>query len=625
MKYAVFDIEADGLKPTKIYCLCYTDYEGKKGSITDYEEMKQFFTLYDTYIGHNIIRFDLPVLKRLIGLELDFDVIDTLGLSWYLYPNRKRHGLEYWGSEFNNSKVSIENWFNLPLEEYIKRCERDVEINLTLFLKQYEYLKKIYATRKTDSIIRFLNFNLDCLREQEEIGWKVNQTLLNEHIKTFTNFVNTKEELVRDIMPVSEKFKEVSKPVRYYKKDGSISVAGKIWEELLKSKGLPLDTTESVQVCISSEKGNPVSIDKQVKPWLLSLGWVPETFEYKEGGRKIPQINTKDKNVCKSIRKLYTEYPMLENLEGLYASIHTLNTLKGIKKNLDERGYVEASAAGFTKTMRLKHMNVVNLKKALMPGDDGYGTYKDGGFIRSVLCCEDDELLCGTDMSSLEDNTKQHFIYKYDPEYVKSMRVPGFDPHLDIAVLSGLLTPEQAEEHKKYDKTKGVEGTSYKGIRGKAKTTNFAATYGVGFKKLSLTSKMSEDECKHLLKIYWQRNKAIRDVARSMRVKEVDGSMWIFNPVSKFWYHLSNEKDIFSAINQSLGSFAFVLYLKEIRKRYKICGQFHDEVIIPIKAHQKEELAAYLKECINQVNKTLKLNIELGVSIDFGTDYSQIH
>ncbi len=73
------------------------------------------------------------------------------------------------------------------------------------------------------------------------------------------------------------------------------------------------------------------------------------------------------------------------------------------------------------------------------------------------------------------------------------------------------------------------------------------------------------------------------------------------------------------------GAFAFVLYLKEIRKRYKICGQFHDEVIIPIKAHQKEELAAYLKECINQVNKTLKLNIELSVSIDFGKDYSQIH
>ena len=48
-------------------------------------------------------------------------------------------------------------------------------------------------------------------------------------------------------------------------------------------------------------------------------------------------------------------------------------------------------------------------------------------------------------MSSLEDTTKQHYMYFFDLEYVTQMRVPGFDPHLDVAVLSGLLTEEEKQ------------------------------------------------------------------------------------------------------------------------------------------------------------------------------------
>ena len=45
-------------------------------------------------------------------------------------------------------------------------------------------------------------------------------------------------------------------------------------------------------------------------------------------------------------------------------------------------------------------------------------------------------------MSSLEDSTKQHYMMYYDPEYVQAMRVPGFDPHIDIAKLANLITED---------------------------------------------------------------------------------------------------------------------------------------------------------------------------------------
>ena len=51
-------------------------------------------------------------------------------------------------------------------------------------------------------------------------------------------------------------------------------------------------------------------------------------------------------------------------------------------------------------------------------------------------------------MSSLEDRTKQHYMWKHDPEYVKEMQVEDFDPHLALAEFAGALTPEQVKAHK---------------------------------------------------------------------------------------------------------------------------------------------------------------------------------
>ena len=41
-------------------------------------------------------------------------------------------------------------------------------------------------------------------------------------------------------------------------------------------------------------------------------------------------------------------------------------------------------------------------------------------------------------------------MYFYDPEYVEQMRVPGFDPHVDVAVLSGLMSKEEEKFYKWY-------------------------------------------------------------------------------------------------------------------------------------------------------------------------------
>ena len=210
---------------------------------------------------------------------------------------------------------------------------------------------------------------------------------------------------------------------------------------------------------------------------------------------------------------------------------------------------VVASIGGFTNSLRMQHRKpIVNLPKV--------GTYL-GEEIRSLIVVPDnDYLICGSDVHSLEDSTKQHYMYFFDSEYVKQIRVPGFDPHLDIALLSGLMSEEEVELFKKLkkkdNKTPEEEELLHKltDIRFNAKTVNFSSVYGAGPPKIAKTLKKSLDFAKKLHLAYWSRNKAVKEVSANTITKRIDNQLWLYNPVSKFWYSLRVEKDIFSVLNQ---------------------------------------------------------------------------
>ena len=132
----VFDLEGDGLLDTitKIHCVCYYDLvSGESGSLSNPADIIRLFDKVDVVIGHNIIRFDIPALEKVFGFTVKAKLVDTLALSWYLEPERLKHGLEEWGEEFGVPKPPIDDWVNLPLEEYIHRCEEDVKINTKLW------------------------------------------------------------------------------------------------------------------------------------------------------------------------------------------------------------------------------------------------------------------------------------------------------------------------------------------------------------------------------------------------------------------------------------------------------------------------------------------------------------
>lgn len=647
MDYTVFDIEGNGLLDTitDIWTFSYRQYRGKEilsqGTLTDPEEIKSFLLKQIILVGHKIIEYDVPALEKVLRIKITAQLIDTLGISFYHYPVKGFvHGLEAWGERFGTAKVKIDltEWAG-PLpgetkEEFIykmtKRCETDVDINSQLFHFQMKYTMDIYD-QDFDKVMRlygYLGYKLDCLREQEAEKIKLDVRLAEKSKLDLEFIIDEKMTNLAKHMP---RIVDKDQPKVMYKKDGSVSAHGEKWNALLKLKGLPIGTT---QITV---RGNPAS-PQQLKDWLFGLGWKPKTFKLNKKNEKIAQVSLPfGAGLCPSVIDMFEEYEYLEELGGLYRARHRFGLFKSFLENKDEDDFIYSRAQGFTNTLRMQHAKPV----ANLPGVDKYY----GKEVRGCLTVPDDSyIMCGSDISGLEDNTKQHYIYFYDPDYVTEMRVPGFDPHIDIAVLANLLTAEDEGYYKDIESLKDSMGDSFKfaneeqaqryktikKMRGKAKVINFSATYGAGAPKIAETLKCSLAEATKLHKTYWKRNAAVKKTAKACKVKTVDGQKWLYNPVSGFWMFLKAEKDRFSTLNQSSGVYFFDTWLRLVRKGFaqigiKVCMQYHDELLFVCKKGMKTQAESIIKDAIEGANKEVQLNVSLGCSIDWGLNYADCH
>jgi hypothetical protein len=445
---------------------------------------------------------------------------------------------------------------------------------------------------------------------------------------------------LESVMPkVGKKIKR-KKPAIMNKKDGTLSKRGEAWLQLLIENGLPGNFEGVVEVITKMEDPNANSTS-QVKDWLLSLGWKPSV--HKDGANgPVPQVRIEGdegKELAPCVKLLMREVPEIRHLENVGVLSHRIGLLKGFLDNVDEDGNIRAEVNGFTNTLRMKHKVLVNLPKV---------TKQYGEMIRGALVAPDGYELVGSDVSGLEDTTKRHYIYAFDPDYVMEQSIPGFDPHIDIAKMVGLLTESEEKFFKKYKSIKEEDVLTpdqfdypynemtvaqihkeFERIsveRGLGKTTNFASTYKVGAAKLAKTLGIPKSKAKKLLEAFWKRNWGILAFEDSLSYKEIGDEIWVLNPVNNFWYYVRYKKDFFSAVNQSTGAFLFDMWLKEILdRRPALSGQFHDECIIIIKKNYRDLVRKFLKDCMGEVNKKYRLNVDLDVDVQFGHRYSEIH
>ena len=169
---AIVDIETNGLKDTATNIHCIVAKCPKTNTIKEWigEDCKSFGEWskgIDTFIMHNGLSFDAPLLNKFTGSNIKPKQIrDTLLESQLFNPLREEgHGLAAWGKKLNFAKHDIDS-FDTYTPEMLDYCRQDV--NLTH--KVMEVLDKEKSKFSTNSIdlekaIRIL------VDEQEENGF----------------------------------------------------------------------------------------------------------------------------------------------------------------------------------------------------------------------------------------------------------------------------------------------------------------------------------------------------------------------------------------------------------------------------------------------------------------------
>ena len=132
MTTAIVDIETDSLNATKIHCIVARSYEGNKVKAWVGQECSEFASWsqqIDTFVMHNGISFDAPVLNRLLGCNIKLNQIrDTLIESQLYNPIRDGgHSLEAWGKTLGFEKGDFHD-FSEYSPEMLEYCKRDTEV-----------------------------------------------------------------------------------------------------------------------------------------------------------------------------------------------------------------------------------------------------------------------------------------------------------------------------------------------------------------------------------------------------------------------------------------------------------------------------------------------------------------
>lgn len=137
------DIEADGLDPTRVWCIVTVNLQTQEVKCYeegDYERFKLDASSYSLVVGHNLIGYDLPVLRRLVDyIPASTTLVrDTLVLSHLLkYDIEGGHSLDSWGQRLKFPKQEFHD-FSKYTPQMLEYCINDTKLSAKL----YEYFTK---------------------------------------------------------------------------------------------------------------------------------------------------------------------------------------------------------------------------------------------------------------------------------------------------------------------------------------------------------------------------------------------------------------------------------------------------------------------------------------------------
>jgi len=401
----IFDIEADNLLDdvTTVHCIVMQDTEtGKvwKFDPTQLDVALDWLKEADAIGGHNVMAYDLPVLKKLYNFDYYGQVFDTLVASRLIWPNLKEkdmfkrsvdnkligsHSLKAWGQRLKFNKGAYgeqEDAWDTYTPEMLEYCEQDVLLNVKL----YELIKEKKYPEEPMQLEHVMN---DLLLKQQENGFPFD---VEKAQKLYTQLSARKQEIEKELVD---------------------NIEPTIVELKTKTKVIPF---------------NPAS-RQQIADRLMKKGWKPDEFTPSNQ----PKI---DEKILAGIdmpeAKLLTEFLMLNKRLG------QLGNGRQAWLKLEKSGKIHG---------RVNHMGAITSRCTHSDPNVAQVPSLGAAFgreCRELFHAPKGYSLLGADASGLELRCLAHYMNRYDGGKYGKEILEG-DIHTANQEAAGLTTRSQAK------------------------------------------------------------------------------------------------------------------------------------------------------------------------------------
>ena len=574
MTRLMFDIETNGLAPTKVWCIVTKDID--TGSVVTYVEgqWSQFnkaIAQAQEVIGHNIIGYDIPACKRI--LKTDFSTVkitDTLVMSRLANPQREAHSLGHWGEKLGYPKGDYSDWTQYT-PDMLTYCKQDVTVNHEV----YKALLKELEEFSSDSL-ELEHGVQSIIQNQVRNGWLLDQPKARDLVAELKEKAYDLEEEVQQVFILLPTFvKEVTPKV---KKDLSISIVGlKFLGDQWTQVAGPFSRIDWPVFNLGSRQ--------QIGRYLKHFGWKPKTFT--ETGHPIVSED------------------VLKNVKGIPEAELIASYLLVGKRIAQVRSWLEATdettgrVHGYVNTNGAVTGRMTHSKPNLAQVPSSSSLY--GPECRGCWIVNSGYKLVGIDASGLELRMLAH--YMNDPEYTNT-------------ILTGDI-------HTANQKAAGLD------TRNQAKTFIYAYLYGAGDEKIGSIAGGGRAAGKRLKDSFLKATPALATLKDNVAVSAGKGYVTGLDGRKVF---IRSEHAALNSLLQSAGALimkqALLIldkYAKLWRLDYKFVGNIHDEFQVEVREDQADRFGSLAASCIEAAGIHFKLRCPLAGDFKVGNTWAETH
>jgi len=568
----------------------------------------------DRIVGHNVIDFDIPALKKLYGFSPPLiKVLDTLVVSRCVFPDLRNddfgrdgfdkalvgsHSLKAWGHRMGSTtKLTYgeeDGAFNSYNDEMRKYCERDVIVTQLL----HDFLFKHKPSKEMIAIEHWFRFVISL---QERHGFKFD---LDKADLLTAKLMGIRAKLTTDLQnqwkPTEVEMKSPAGWTLEIKmEDGVEIISRKTKNELkqeLKSRGLKQTLVKDAKKQGNAVKEIPFNPGsrKQIAERLMGLGYELPT-ENDGVSYKV------DESVLRGI-----DHPIAGDLLSYLLVQKRLGQLAEGQQawlKLQKNGVIHGSVnTNGAVTGRCTHSNPNVAQVPSVRAD--YGSE-----CRELFTVRNGYKLVGCDASGLELRMLAHYMAFYDGGQYAKIVTEG-DVHTVNQKAAGLETRDQA------------------------KTFIYALLYGAGDEKIGNIAGGNAQLGQQLKRKFFSSLPALARLQADVQRKVKHGGELIgldgrILPIRSSHAALNMLLQSAGAVVMKVALIQLFHLLNGLRwqhgREYAFVANIHDEFQAEVTPDKAETFGKLAVESIQHAGKQLKLNVPLDGEFKIGNNWSETH